>query len=343
MLQLGTTAFSHASKCLKAYYYSQVCKLVKKPADISPRMRKGIWLHKCLQEYHSGRDWEVALGELVTWVLDRHVPEEAVAKMEAEVRRLFEQYLAYWAPREVPWKVLVSEKEYYIDLPGDVRISATLDAVIEDHRGQWVVEHKSTSDIPDQQWRGADPQTAIQFFLADRSGEFPDLRGIIFNYLLTDDPAIPEVTKGNKKEPPRIGAKVKSTTTASFEKAKNILVPAMAKWQKENAGGEDYAAIAKHVDEKRAEIVMDGKWFQRYEVFRPTENVLETMRDVALTVKAVKEAMQTGRWRRSFHIITCRKFCTYSDLCMQEYLLGRESQALREGLFILDDGKREGR
>jgi hypothetical protein len=64
--------------------------------------------------------------------------------------------------------------------------------------------------------------------------------------------------------------------------------------------------------------------------------VMETMRDVAMTVRRIRDARTKNHYARSVNILTCRLFCPYGKLCMHEYRLGRPSLALREELFTVE-------
>lgn len=335
-LSLSTTGYSEASTCLKRYYYHFVEHLVPKPIDLPPRMRFGIWAHRCLQDYHSGKDPVGSLQKMVAWIVERGGDEEKAKAVALDVADLIDQYSSYWGgDPKAEWESLTEEEEFSLTLPkADVTLRATVDAVVKDHRGIWIVEHKTTSDIPEASWRGVDPQTAIQYLLVSRSRRYPTVEGITFNYLLTKIPSVPQVVGMKEKAGPRFAANSAITTSTAFEKGWRELYSV---WK--GNFGESQA----YHDEWYKKLVSDGLWFQRYDVLRPTEHVLETMRDVAETVKAIRRAEETGHWRRSFHIMTCGRFCMYGELCMQEYLNGKPSQAMREGLFAHDDGKREGR
>jgi len=269
-----------------------------------------------------------------TYAENNGLETDQINTVISEVTDLMEQYVGFYRDR-TDWKVLSAEEPFYMDIPSaDVRIRATPDAVIEDRTGLYVVEHKSTSEIPPASWRGCDPQTALQYFLISRSKRFGELRGIRFNYLLTQIPKEPGVVGMKEKTGPRFAANSSMTTSVAFNRG----------WDKlELVWRGTFKEATEYRDEWYKKLVNDGAWFQRFDVYKPMGLVMETVKDVAEVVWAIRRAEETGIWRRSLHIVTCSRFCTYQSLCSEETLNGKPSQALREALFVVDDGRREGR
>ena len=84
-------------------------------------------------------------------------------------------------------------------------------------------------------------------------------------------------------------------------------------------------------------------WFQRFEVPRPVNHLRETLMDVGGIAKGLQLAQERDRYPRSYHILLCPQFCSYSELCLAEYQLGKHSPEHRDAGFIIDTGEREGR
>lgn len=330
----STTMLSDAAICLKRYQYRWEEHLVKRPVQVGVALRRGIWLHRCLEMYHQGYPYQEEIRKMARWGLTHGVDKEQLKALVVECNEIMLGYIDYWAAevrQHGAWKVLAAEDPVIFDVEGE-EFRATIDLVIQDHRGIWIVEHKSTADIPPASWRAIDPQTALQFFgqLTARKAQ-PD--GILFNYLWTKTPPVPRVKKNGEFYAPPSGDLV--TTTRAFDRA----VPEVSeKWQGTQEEYRDYLIA------KRAAWVRDGAFYQRYHVFRPHDNVQETVLDVLDTVDAVRRSQERGHFRRSFHPLTCRKFCPYSNLCALEYTTGQPSEVTRMTEFMRDDGTRgEGR
>ncbi len=342
MLELSTGGYGHASTCLRRYFYSQVERLVPRPVDLPMKMRRGIWVHRALQDHHSGKNWSLALFDFQAYAADHNLD---VASITQDIIDMMTGYVEFYKDRP-QWECLSFEEPFYLDIPSaDLRLRATVDAVVRDRRGVFVVEHKTVAEIPSANWMGCDPQTAIQYLLVERSRRFPQLRGIMFNYLVTQVPRDPAVV-GLREKKPRFAANAAETTSIAFDRGAKALSDV---WtventkSKESPQGLGFGELTEYVDKMRRELVKDAAFYQRYDVYKPRELVMSIMQDVAETVAAIRRAEESGIWRRSFHTISCPRFCTYEALCSQETLNGKPSQALREALFIKDNGKREGR
>ena len=324
-LSLSTTGFGDASLCLKKYQYHFVDHLVPRPRSITKPMRRGIWAHRCLQDYHSGKDWRVSLEGLMTWAIQRGVDSESVDSIAAETTALMLGYIAHWSADN--WTPLYSEHMFTArgKLPTgeDVEIRATVDLIADiPGQGRFLVEHKTTASIPPSSWRCVDPQTALQWVTATQNGV--QLDGILFNYLLTTPPSVPRIKKDGE-----FYANTAVTTGEAYVEAIHRLTD------------EQFTAKAAYYEQMNSELVDDGKFYQRHYTFRG-EQIAETGRDVQATIENILHARQTGHYPRSFHIMSCQRFCPYGELCVTEYMTGKKAETMREEMYMIDDGTREG-
>lgn len=342
-ISLSTSAYSAASRCLKRYEYRHVLGLIPRPQDVRPRIRRGTWIHRCLELHDLGLPWMDELVRMADWAIEHDVDPDTVARTRTETYDLVSDYIAFWAgkrgPEAGPFETVSTETQLeYTPVPRK-RITGTLDRIVRDGRGRlWIWERKSTEDMPDSDWRNVDPQTLIQLAAA-RLGHGLAVAGIIFDYIRTDPgPAVrvykPVKTGKDAGRGGRIYDDVtnKAVTPRAFEAA----VPDIkAYWQ----GGtvesrvEDMQA---YIQAMRVRMVQPEQWFQRYLVLRPDESMLETLQDVAVAFGNIQRARKSGHYARSIAITDCRLFCPYMKLCFREYQLGRPSEALRQELFVID-------
>lgn len=323
VLSLSTTGFSDASQCLKKYEFHFEDHLIPLAHSLKPYMRLGIWVHRCLQDFHTGRDWGDTLVGLARWALDKGVDEDSVLDIAQKVLNIVEGYIEYWRGKDDFTAVEGFERELK-HLYGAVELRSTIDHIARTPRGLFIVETKTTTQIPRASWRAVDPQTAIQVVNARAAG-IP-VEGVIFNYLLTTPPSIPRIKKDGT-----FYANTAVTTGRAFDESIKQRVA-------EGIGPE----MVKALFDQRNQYVDDGKFYRRDYTYRNDAMLVESMRDIAAVSQQIIDAREAGYFPRSLHVRNCPMFCPYQELCVTEYVTGQRSEVMREELFTLDDGTREG-
>ena len=288
-------------------------------------MRRGIWIHACLEAVNQAENYHITLDTLVEQALTMDIAPEEVEALRSEVELIIDGRIRYWEAEGGSFEPVLVEKELTYHAGGH-DFTATLDYLARFPSGLWIVEVKSTTDIPPALWRGVDPQTAIQYMAARESGY--DVEGVMFEYLNTRLPSVPRVKKDG-----HFYANTAVTTSWQFDKAVSDVL------QSWNDPTED---ATQYLDHMRRELVNDGAFYQRWAVARPEECYESTKLDAVHLVTHAQLCERTGYWPRSYNALTCRRFCDYGELCMSEYLHGGLLPAAREADFIVDDGSREG-
>jgi hypothetical protein len=317
-LSLGTTAFNDAARCLKKYEYRWVLGLVPPPREVRPTLRRGVWLHRCLELLDRGEEWTPELERMAMWGIENHVEPESIEQTTLEVRDLVEDYWAYWLGHERdmgipgPWTTVDTEFKACWSPRPELDLTSTVDILKRDGNGRlWIWERKSTMEIPDSDWRTVDPQTMLQFIELRNSGV--DVAGIIFDYICTRPGAQLRVTKEGRlykgDEERRTRARYFKATEAELR---------------------GKGAAEEYIEQVRMRTVSDGEWFQRFPTMRPDANAELTLKDVASTIRSILDADKQGYYARSINVLDCRLFCPYGKLCMHEYQLGHDSPAMRE-------------
>jgi PD-(D/E)XK nuclease superfamily len=327
-LSVSSTGLSDASVCLKRYEYHFRDRLTM-PYDQVPRaMRVGIWIHRALQDHHTGRDWQKGLAALLGWALAQGLDGQDLQSIYDDVRLTMTSYTRFYDDRR--WRVLGAEEEFRTTL-GGIELRATNDLRIAGPGdSEALVEHKTTAFIPPPSWRAVDPQTALQTVVARANGH--NVQGILFNYLKTGA-VVPRVTqKGVFAENSAV------TTTAHFEEAVRTLIATR------NAAPEGtLTPVADtYIKDMHNRLVDDRKFFVRANVVRSDDLLFGAMRDTAAIVDRLVRADRAGYFPREYHIHTCERYCPYHSVCVDEAQRGSANETLRWQKLRSDDGWREG-
>jgi len=314
-ISLSTTGFNDAARCLKRYEYRWVDKLVPRPRDVRPALRRGVWIHRLLQLLDEGSVWELELQRMMDWALEHEVPEEDVLAMGQDVLELVKDYQAYWQGHDEapgPWETVGTEVPVSWEPKPGICLTSTIDVLKRDRQGRlWIWERKTTRDIPDSDWRTVDPQTMLQYIEARASGH--SVSGIMFDYVSTLPGARLRVTKGGSLYS---GDEQRQTRMRYW-------APVEAELRSKHAG-------EAYISEMRSRVVAEGAWFQRYVAFRPDDNARLTLKDVAAVLRSIADAREKDYYPRAINLLDCRLFCPYAKLCMHEYQTGRRSEVYRE-------------
>lgn len=329
-LSLSTTAFGEALYSLRRYYYRDILHLVPKPSNIKVVLRRGIWIHACLEAYRKHGDFVPALDSLCTYGTEIGLDEQEIADRRAETERIMMGWVNfYWG--EPQWETLATEEHLETEIAG-IKLTCTLDwrGRVPQY-GHLIGEYKSTGEIPSPSWRSVDPQTALQTIITSRQPDMEPVDGIIFDYLLTKEPSVPRVKKDGDFYADSLKA---ATTTAAFLKGAEAL--------RKVRGDADREGRERYIEECRSQMVNDAKFYQRFVVLKPTAVLKETMASVAYVAGKINMAKRMNHWPCECPQMVRLRMCPYGRLCTIEGTTGQPAEGIREAEFVVDDGVREG-
>lgn len=186
-------------RCKHAYYYGYVLELSRISKAIAPS--RGSLIHACLETHYSGGDWTVPIAELkIDW--DKLFDEERAewGDLPKETYRIMRGYLAAYKIADSTLKTLATEIPFSIPL-GTHTYTGYIDWIYEDDSGVWVVDHKTTKNLPSEQELYMDMQT-LMYYEACRTDknlikllEGKKLAGVVFNHIRTKAPKEPQLLK----------------------------------------------------------------------------------------------------------------------------------------------------
>lgn len=178
-------------------------KMVRKP------LTRGKWVHALLEEYYkalqTGADADDAWKrEHQKWAFQFSKlfdeEKEELGDLPREIRRLFRAYLWHYGDpqyRDHRWKVHEIEVTVEAELPNGHLFRCRLDLLVEDDYGLWVWDHKTHKRQPNWEKRMFDLQSPLYIWACRQAG-IP-VRGFGWNYLITENIALPRVVKDGSR------------------------------------------------------------------------------------------------------------------------------------------------
>lgn len=302
------------------YKYQRRLQRIRK----STALFLGSWVHKCLETHYTKGDWKIGHQEYVDeWNKLMDEEKEALSKkyhgtpLPVIVTRIMKSYLWYY--RHDTWKVIAVEKVFEVRLKNNILLNGIIDLIVEDDAGlYWVIDHKTASNIPPSSaFHAMDPQLMVYPWAAKKLLGL-DIAGIIYNYVKSKPPSIPQLTKA--------GAISKRKIVTDYPTAYRFL-------KKNELDIMDYTEFLKPLRKK-------SPFLRRYRLPREKIVTQTVLMDFYDTSKQI-ETLGHGRTRHPRNITKdCEKFCDYHDLCREE-LNGLDVTYLLKHGFTLREKKEE--
>lgn len=305
-------------RCPKQYEYKYIDLLQSKKK--SRPLFMGSWVHACLETFYAQGDWKIGHQQYVDeW--DKLFDEEKTelsakyrgTPLPQVVERIMRSY--FWYYRQDGWKPYMVEQILEVETPlkydGKYFVfKGRLDLIIEDEDGKlWLVDHKTASTIPPASaFHAMEPQLMLYPWAAKQQYGI-ELAGVIWNYVKSKPPTIPQLLKSGGLSSRKISTDY----------------PTLYRFLKQNElDPNDFKHILVPLS-KRSEFL------RRYRMPREkvvTDNIL---RDV-LSVE--KQIDGTKRFVRNV-TKDCSRMCSYHDLCRAELNGFPGAQRMRDTDFII--------
>jgi len=313
-------------RCPKQHDYKYLQRLV--PKKKSRPLFLGSWIHAALQTLYTDGDWKIG-SKVFEDEWDKLFDEEKLAlrtrgrqvspPLPDIVKRIMQSYI--WYNRNTTWKVIAVEQEFLVPTPlvidGKVQwLKGIIDLIVEDEDGAWwVIDHKTAGTIPEPtSFHAMDPQLMLYPWAAKEAWKW-DIAGIIYNYVKSKPPSIPQVNKDG-----------------SLSKRKVVTdYPTLYRFLK--AEGYDPADF-KHL------LVPLSKRSPFLRQYRYPREVTVT-REILLDALSVTKHIRTDKRRSRTITRECATMCSYHELCRAE-LNGMNTDMMRKTMFTLKESSTVG-
>lgn len=193
-MRVSNSKLKQYNRCKLAYHYKFERNLA--PNVTAKPLKRGSWLHLLLEAHYRDGDWKKQWKELKA-EYDRMFDEEkdAYGDLPNECKRIMQSYVFHWKEEDAKLTWIALEDEVEVKLPHGHTLVFRFDGVVEDEWGRWLVEHKSHASIPGDDYRFLDVQAKRYVWGLNKDGRYGDITGILWNYLRTKPPTIPQLLK----------------------------------------------------------------------------------------------------------------------------------------------------
>lgn len=302
-----------------AHHYRYYQKLVKRKKAVP--LMVGTAIHSCIEVHLAGGDWTKVVDNFRREYNKLFQEEQAeLGDLPADLLGIMETYFETYEDDGLVYPVrrrgINTEIPLIVDLPRDIQWVGYVDAYPQDDRGRnWLMDHKSCKTVPDEDTRYSDLQMLVYFWLLPLL-DYPAPDGIIWDYIRTKPPSVPELLKDGKSFSK--SAKQDTTYKAYMSAVVNTLGAKAAK---------DYEEFAKTTFKGKEE-----KFLRRIYLPNPgkemVKNVVNDMMASAYEIKLRGPSATVRSMTRE-----C-KSCSYYSICQAE-ARGLDSTFIRKSEYMI--------
>ena len=197
IFQVSQSKIKKWINCRKAYHYQYVEGL-KKRIKARP-LTFGIIFHEMLDAVANGRDPIEVLtkydpAQLKTFREEKEIYGEIIE----DATYIMEAYADYYRDEEltyIKYNGQYAEHWFSVMLTDDIRLVAKMDAFTHTPNGlRWLTENKTGAQIPDEDSRWRDLQTAVYVRICE-SLDLEPFDGLMWNYIVSKPPTRPSQNK----------------------------------------------------------------------------------------------------------------------------------------------------
>jgi hypothetical protein len=188
-------------QCRLQYHYKYVMGL--SPKIIKRAFTFGSMVHKMIEAYAEGDDPMEVLDQIGLENANLFRAErEMYGEIVSDIRHIMEEYFAYWAERGDDiryWRHNKRSAEHYFELelePG-ILMKGTIDAIGKAKKLRWLVEHKTFSRMPNEDFRWRNLQSAVYIRAIEMLG-WGNIDGTLWDYIRSKPPSKPELLKSGQ-------------------------------------------------------------------------------------------------------------------------------------------------
>lgn len=281
---------------------------------------------ECLDQAVTGRSWENLLARYRKQYGKLFKEEqEMYGTLLEDVDRIVRNYMGVWGKQGGFKGYICDDKtgnpyevELNLVLPSGIPFVGFIDKMpVDKEKRVWVLDHKSHKNIPDEEARFGDLQTLLYMWAAPLCG-YPKPVGVVWDYLRTKPPSVPEVLKSGEMSR-------RENIDTTWDVYSEALVEA-------GLDPDSYADMQEKLKGREA------KFFQRVFLPHPSDTMVKAMvEDVDNTAREIQKNMDDGTR-------TMNKDCSWCQfylLCHAE-TRGLDAAFIRKAHYETKEGEYDG-
>lgn len=319
-LSLSWSQIKTWQRCQKQWAYKYQQRL--QPIVKQRALYIGSWTHAALESYYKQGDWKIGHNIYVKeWnglLLEekQHLMGRKKTEFPELIERIMRSYLWYY--RHDNWEVYAVELPFETQLKSGIWINGIIDLIIkitypDGTVEYWVIDHKTGTNIPESgAFHAMDPQLMVYPWAARKELGIP-VTGIIYNYVKSKAPTIPQLTK----------------KTGQISRRKIVTdYPTAYRFLRDNGfDPNDFTDFLRPLRKK-------SPFLRRYRLPREAVVTKTILSDFYHSSRQI-QTLGHGATRHVRNITKdCARFCSYHDICRGE-LNGGDMTYMKKKYFTL--------
>lgn len=187
-------------KCPLAHHFKYGEKLRRK--RITRPLYFGRVVHEIIEEFAEGSKNPLNIIEHKKKELGKLFAVERDEYLETldDARIIMTEYMEFWKNDDLNYikkKGETAEHRFEVEIADGIIATGIIDAFATRKKLRWLVEHKSFGQMPSEDHRWRNLQTAVYFRINDMLG-WPKLDGILWDYIWSKHPTRPKLLKNGE-------------------------------------------------------------------------------------------------------------------------------------------------
>lgn len=321
MLIVGFSRIKSWRRCHRQWWYKYQLGLVRRRPSV-PLIR-GTIIHALFDAK--------ANKKAIAQVLQKYQKEfgklfleqqEEYGDLIGECKRIYENYQRTYADDK--YKVVGSEIEVRVDLVRGIEFQGHIDKIwLDATPRRWIVDHKSHKNIPGDEQRFTDLQLVFYPWAWNSQNKKAQVDGVIWDYLRTKTPSIPEVLKNGTLSK---RANIDTDYATAFEAVTTHL---------KNLASGVTDSMSNYTDWLADIKVRENKFFKRIYLPSPNRTLVDNV--VSELIATSTELLESSEKQQQCRTMTkdC-SWCEFYSLCSAE-LRGLDSDFIRKTEFKVNE------